>query len=155
MTSFEQNCENSWKSGVTSGSTRNTSRFGQILSENMVWVIYLWSKVLCFVLFCAEISQITMFDAVLLVSSESFLWVLVHQHGWRLFRAMVWRLLIIESFSQWKLNQIKIKNCIEIWGHSWCCWKALEQSDLIEFISQFSEQVWKILIFEWILLLEI
>jgi hypothetical protein len=141
MTSFEQNCENSRKPDVTSGSTRNTSRFGQILSEIMVWVIYLWSKVAWFVLFCPEISQTSMFHAVLLISSESFLWVEVHQHGWRLFRAMVWRLLIIESFSQWKLNKIKMKNCTEIWGHSWCCWKALEESDLIEFNSQFSEQV--------------
>ncbi len=52
MTSFEQNCKNSRKPGITSGSTGNTSRFGQILSESMVWVIYLWSKVVCFVLFC-------------------------------------------------------------------------------------------------------
>jgi hypothetical protein len=63
----------------------------------------------------------------------------VPQHGWRLFRAMAWRLLIIESFSQLKLNKIKIK--IKILGHSWCCWKALEESVFIEFISQFSEQV--------------
>jgi hypothetical protein len=73
--------------------------------------------------------------------------------------AKVWKLLIIESFSQWKLNKIQTKNCTGIWGHSWCCWKAFGESDLIEFISQFSELrcvcVWKILICEWILFLEI
>jgi hypothetical protein len=31
------------------------------------------------------------------------------------------------------------KNRIGSWGCSWCCWKALDKLDLIEFISQFSE----------------
>jgi hypothetical protein len=52
---------------------------------------------------------------------------------------MVWTLLIIEPFSQGKLNKIKTENCIGIWGDSWCCGKALGESDLIEFTSQFSE----------------
>jgi hypothetical protein len=52
---------------------------------------------------------------------------------------VVWTLLIIEQFSQGKLNKIETENCIGIWGHSWCCWKALGESDLIEFISQFAE----------------
>jgi len=43
----------------------------------------------------------------------------------------------IEPFFQWKLNKIEIENNIEIWGHSWCCWKAPGKLDLIEFISQF------------------
>jgi len=55
------------------------------------------------------------------------------------FGAIVWKLLIIEAFSQWKLNKIESENSIEIWGHSWCCWKALGESDFMEFISQFSE----------------
>ncbi len=49
------------------------------------------------------------------------------------------KLLIIEPFSQQNLNKIKTENCIGIWGHSWCCWKALGKSDLIDLISQFSE----------------
>jgi hypothetical protein len=50
---------------------------------------------------------------------------------------------------------LKLKNLMEIWGHSWCCWTALHESDLIEFVSQFPElKVWKILICEWILFLE-
>jgi len=57
----------------------------------------------------------------------------------RLFGAMVWKLLIIEPFSQWKLNEIKTESCIGIWGCFWCCWKAFSEPHLIEFISQFPE----------------
>ncbi len=63
----------------------------------------------------------------------------VHPLGLRLFGATLWKLLIIEPFSQWKLNKITTDNCIGIWGSSWCFWKAHHQSDLIDFISQFSE----------------
>jgi hypothetical protein len=55
--------------------------------------------------------------------------------GLRLFGATVWKPLIIEWFFQWKLNIIEIENCIEIWAHSLCFWKALIESDVIEFIS--------------------
>ncbi len=57
----------------------------------------------------------------------------------RLFGAMVWKLLIIEPFSQWKLKKIETENCTRIWGHSWCWWKDLGNSDLVELISLFSE----------------
>jgi hypothetical protein len=57
----------------------------------------------------------------------------------KLFGTMVWKLLIIEPFSQWKLNKIKIENFIGIWKHSWCSWKALQKPGLIEFISKKSE----------------
>ncbi len=61
--------------------------------------IYLWSKVVCFVLFChAKISQTMALHAVLLVSSESFWWVGMHQVALRLFGVRVWKLLIIEPF---------------------------------------------------------
>jgi hypothetical protein len=46
----------------------------------------------------------------------------------RLFGATVWKLLIIDPFSQWKINQIKSNlktKILEIWVCSWCCWKAL------------------------------
>ncbi len=52
---------------------------------------------------------------------------------------MVWKLLIIESFFQSKLNKIKNKNYIRIWAHFSCCLKAFGKSNLINFISQFSE----------------
>jgi hypothetical protein len=38
--------------------------------------------------------------------------------GLRLFWALVWKLLIIEPFLQWKLNKIEMQNCIGIWGCS-------------------------------------
>ncbi len=63
-------------------------------------------------------------------------WVGVHWLGLRPFGAIVWKLLLIEPFSQWKLNRIETENCIGILGHSW---KALGKSDFIDFISQFSE----------------
>jgi hypothetical protein len=59
--------------------------------------------------------------------------------GVTLFGATVWKPLIIESFSQLKLSIIEIEDCIGIWAHSLCFWKAFSESDVIEFISQFSE----------------
>ncbi len=80
-----------------------------------------------------------MLHAALFVSSESSQLVGVHQLGLRPFGAMVWKLLIIEPFSQWKLNEIKTESCIGIWGCFLCCWKAFSKADLTEFISQFPE----------------
>jgi hypothetical protein len=40
----------------------------------------------------------------------------VHQLGLKLFEVKVWKLLIIESFFQSKLNKIKTENYIEVWG---------------------------------------
>jgi hypothetical protein len=79
----------------------------------------------------------------------------VHQFGLRLFGATVWRLLIIEPFSQSKLSKIETQSCFGIWGRSWCYLKALGKSDLVEFISLFSELRCGRYFFEWILLLEI
>jgi hypothetical protein len=108
-------------------------------------------------LFDVEISQATMLHVVLIVSSKHFWWRLkVHQLGLRLFGIRVWKLLIIEPFSQWKLNLIKIENGeLEFEG---VVEKALTliKSDLINFISQFSKlRCGRYLIFKWILLLEV
>jgi hypothetical protein len=79
-------------------------------------IIYLWSKVIFFVLFChAKISQIMALHVTLLISLQSFQWVGVHQVCLTLFGTTVWKLYIIEPFSQWKLNQIKTENYIGIW----------------------------------------
>jgi len=51
----------------------------------------------------------------------------------------VWKLLIIKPFCQWKLNKIETENFSGIWGCSWCEWKTQGESNLIKFISQFSE----------------
>jgi hypothetical protein len=50
----------------------------------------------------------------MLISSKSSQWVQVHWLNLRLFGAMVWKLLIIEPFFQWKINKIEIKNYIGI-----------------------------------------
>jgi hypothetical protein len=105
--------------------------------------IYLRRKVVCFVLFCLSHWDLPtrVFHVALLVPSGSSRWVGMHWLGLRLFGATVWKLLIIEPFSQWKLNKIKTENTVlEFWGGcSWCYWKALGESDFIEFISHFSE----------------
>jgi hypothetical protein len=91
-------------------------------------------------LFChAKISRAMALHVMLLVSLENSWWIGVCQLGLRLFGATMWKLLIIEWFFQRKLNKIEPKNCIGIWGCSWSCWKALSKSNLVEFISQFSE----------------
>jgi len=109
-------------------------------SRILSWVtIYLWSKVVCFVFSHWDLPNHAL-DVVLLISLESSWWVRLHWLGLRLFGTTVWELLIIESFSQW--NKIKTENCIGIWGCSSCYWKALGESDLIKFISQFSERYW-------------
>ncbi len=107
------------------------------------WQIYLWNMVVCFVLFYfvshAKISQTTMLHVTLLVSLESSQWIRLHWLGLRLFGTKVWKLLIIELFSKWKPNKIETKNCIRIWKHSWCSWKAFGKLNLIEFISKISK----------------
>ncbi len=98
--------------------------------------IYLCSKQL----FChIEISQTIVIHVELVVSLESCTWVWVHQFGLKLFWVMVWKLLIIAPFCQWKWHKIEIENYIGILGRSWCYSKALDEWDLIDFISQFSE----------------
>jgi hypothetical protein len=103
--------------------------------ENITTSIYC---VFCFV-FHTKISQITTLHVVFLISLESSWWMRVHWLCLRLFGATMWKLLIIEPFFQSKLIKIETENCIRIWGHSWCCWKAFNEWDLTEFISQFSK----------------
>jgi hypothetical protein len=93
-------------------------------SAQVTLVLYLWSNLICFVCH-VEISRTTTLHVALLVSSKSSQCSGVHWLGLRLFGATMWKLLVIEPFSQWKLN--KIENL------------ALGKSHLIEFISQFSE----------------
>jgi hypothetical protein len=48
--------------------------------------------------------------------------------------------MIIEPFSQWKLNKIKTENCMGSCGCSWVLLeKPLVSQNLIEFTLQFSE----------------
>jgi hypothetical protein len=79
----------------------------------------------------------------------------VHQLGLRLFGATVWKLLIIKQVIQWKLNKIKIESYIVIWGHQFLLF--LESPLWVRFskvyFTIFRSKMWKLLIFEWILLL--
>jgi hypothetical protein len=125
------------------------------VSTLILYQIYLWSKLLCFVCH-AKIFQTTMLHAMLLVSFGSSQWVGVRQLGLKLFGVTMWKLLIIEPFFQWKLNKIKTEYYIRIWKRSWChlespWWITCNR---VYFII-FRAKVWKILIFEWILLLDI
>ncbi len=100
-------------------------------------------------LFCLvchdDISQTTMFHATLLISSESFQWVGVHQLGLRLFGVLVWKLLIIQPIFQWKLNIKKM-----YWNLG--TFLALESSWWARFnriyFTNFRAMVWKLLIIE-------
>jgi hypothetical protein len=71
----------------------------------------------------------------------------------RLFGATVWKLLIIEPFSQWKLN----KN--QNWKQHWNLGAFLDLHQRVRFnrvyFRIFRAKVWKLLTFEWILSLEI
>jgi len=95
----------------------------------------------CFIVSHCNPPNHLMLHVMLVVFSKSSWWVGVHGLDLRLFWAMVWKLLIIKLFSQWKLNKIKTENCIEIWGCSGCCWKALGESDLRVYFTIFRAKV--------------
>jgi hypothetical protein len=85
-------------------------------SVHKICIIYLWSKVVSFCL--AEISQTMEVSCRTLcifrklsMSRGALTWLV-----WDCLGAMVWKLLNIEPFSQWKLNKIKTENCIGILG---------------------------------------
>ncbi len=46
---------------------------------------------------------------------------------------------LLNHFLNENYMNLKLKTLWNFGGHSWCCWKALCESDLIEFVSQFSE----------------
>ncbi len=106
-------------------------------ANNTHYVIYPWWKVICFVLFCFnDISQTMMFYIMLwnllLKSSQ---WVRVHWLGLeclKLWCGIFW--LLDHFFIDW-FSKTKIENYIQIWKHSWYCWKALTKFDLIKLIS--------------------
>jgi hypothetical protein len=108
-------------------------------------VIYLWRKVVCFVLFVChmEISQAA-------VLSKSRRWVGLHRVGFVMFQLPV-KFLNIEQFFQWKFIWIIYRR---IWARSWYCCTA--QGDEMGFLGGdleiFRPKVWEILNFELFLL---
>ncbi len=105
--------------------------------NHTTWVIYVWSKVVC--LFCFdcpyEIHWTGMLQITFLVSLESSRRGGVH---WLGFMALFWThgakfleywmvfSLKIKLNRSWKLRGIEM--CL------WCCWKDLDEQDLMEFI---------------------
>ncbi len=102
--------------------------------------IYLWSKVVCFALFvtfrspkpcCFMLRSWYLGKALMIMGALTWF-------------EIVWS-NSVEAIDYWIIFpmiiflKIKAKNSIVIWGSSWCYWKALGKSDLIDFISQFSE----------------
>jgi hypothetical protein len=79
----------------------------------------------------------------------------VHQLGLRLFEATVWKLLIIKARSQWNLNKIKTEHYMDLGVFL----VLLENLWWVKFnkvyFTIFKAKVWKILVFECILLMEI
>lgn len=71
-------------------------------------------------LFCfvcqIEISQTIALHAALFVFLKISQWIKVHQLGLKLFGVMVWKLLIIKPFFQWKVNKNKIEIVLEVGG---------------------------------------
>jgi len=129
----ERSCNNKrhWKKNaliVSIGERLKTRPFSYLSMKQ--------SSLSCFVLSCWDFMVL---HTILLVSLESSERVRVHQLGLKLFGVTMWKPMIIEPFSQWKLNKLKTENYIGMWKHSWCCWNALSESDLIKLISQFSK----------------
>jgi hypothetical protein len=109
-----------WDSWVAR-STPNTKENNRITHmEKHAHLAMKQGNLFCFVCH-TEILQTMVLHGVLLVSLESSWWVRVHWLRLRLFGATVWKLLIREPFSQWKLNKIKTENDIGIWGCSRYC----------------------------------
>jgi hypothetical protein len=80
-------------------------------------------------LFCFVVMRSTDASDVFLVFLESSPWGEVHGLG-----LAVQKFLNIEWFLHWKLNQIVAKNFRGIGMCLWCCWKVLDEEDLMDFI---------------------
>jgi hypothetical protein len=134
------------------GTSTNVYIWHRVLIISLSPPIYLWSKgrLVCFVLSCwdlpnhsASCHALGIFGKLSMNALTWFetVWSFM-PCSWYLrkaldectdlvsdFGAMVWKLLIIEQFSQWKLNKIETENCIGIWGCCRCCWEALDESN--------------------------
>jgi hypothetical protein len=93
--------------------TKNVFTLGPMAQAPLV---YLWNKVI-FVSFVELKSP----KPWCFISGSRHVWKAldeqgVHTLGLRLFGATVWKLLIIEPFSQWKLNKIKTETVLKFGG---------------------------------------
>jgi hypothetical protein len=115
--------------------------------------IYLWSKEVCFVLPSWDLpnhsTSCRALDSFgkLSMSRGASTWLV-----WDCLELWCGSYQLLNHF----LNENHIKLKLKTSGCSWCYCKALDKSDLIEFISRFSElRCERECDFEWILLLEI
>jgi hypothetical protein len=122
------------------------------------YFLLIWRKVVCFVLFCSyEMHWTRMLQTLFLVSLESSRQGGVHGLGSvMMFGLAVQKFLNIEWFLHCKLNLIVPENFGGIGTCLWCCWKDLDEQDLMEKnLVRFGLGMWEILIFKWFLPLEI
>jgi hypothetical protein len=99
-------------------------------------------------------SQTIVIHVELFMSLESFPCIWVYQLGLRLFWVTTCKLLIIQPFCQWKWHKIEIKTILEFWGILGVIQSCQQVRFNKVYSTIFKAKVWKILMFEWILLLE-
>ncbi len=95
--------------------------------------IYLWRKVVCFLLFVVMRSA----ELGCFRSCSWCLWkALGEEHGLgsMAFGLAVQKFLNIEWFLHWKFNWIVAENLEGTGMCLWCCWKDLDEQDSMEFI---------------------
>jgi hypothetical protein len=118
-------------------------------------IIYVWRKVVCFVLFCNyEIHWTGMLLIMFLVSLESSRWGGVHGFGSMMFGLAVQKFLNIEWFLYWELNrswnfQRNSNMPLVLLKRSW--WIGFNGIDLVIF----GFRMWEIFIFTWFMPLKI
>jgi hypothetical protein len=99
---------------------------------NTCYLIYLWRKVVCFVLSQWYFPSHNILGYVMEHIIKKFSMNRGAPTWFRMLRAIVWNLLIIEPFFHWSFWKTKIENYIRIWGHFWYCWKTFTEFDLIK-----------------------
>jgi hypothetical protein len=104
-------------------------------SNNTCYLIYPWRKVVCFVLSLWYFPNHGVLGYVMELIIKKFSMNRGATTWFRMFRATMWYLLIIEAFFHLIFWKTKIENYIGIWGCYWYCWKALTKFDLIKLIS--------------------
>jgi len=107
----------------------NVFTFG---ANNTCYLIYPWRKVVCFVLSLWYLPNHGVLGYAMELVIKKFSMNRGATTWFKMFRVIVWNLLIIEPFFHWIFWKTKIENYIGIWGRSWYYWKAFIKFDLIK-----------------------
>jgi hypothetical protein len=111
--------------GTSQGRPRSLEFLSKVLNTDLS-TIYLWRKVVCFVLLCSyEIHWIGMLHIL------RCLWKVFNKEG--CMGLIPWN-LDLSCKSSWILIDFFIKKFKRIGMCLWCCWKDLDKEDLMEFI---------------------